>query len=351
MKISLNIVGAMSAHIRRQAQKFPAIVLRPLLTTTLVGTIFFTGCQMATAKESTSGFQGVEFFGSSLITRTELDKQLGLRPGANAEQIQRAIKRFREKLSQQHISANVDMASDEGGKYFVTVDVLETGVAGNPTRKLNFPHHIILSSEVPYMVFTELLARREQLSMEGRAVTESFDEAGMKRYSDEPCNRFADKLHRLVPDMQREFLNVINSDPDQDRRSKAIEVLNWTSDPVLLCTTLIPTIDDASEQVRTSADRFIAPRVKFLPPDYPFIELIEGFARQLSRPSHQDRMLALRSLLETAKTHPETIEIINEFAGERLKQLQQDSVISAVKRPAAQLLAICAQAGSNATKR
>lgn len=301
----------------------------------------FLGAGPAFAAQTVGGYAGVEFYGSSQITRQEVEKYLSLKPGASQEAIGRAIVRLKKHLEDRRIKANVDIANDDDG-LVVTVDVMDTGVpSGVPTRKLKFPHHVSLSSDVPFQIFDEMMARREQLLAQGRAVTESFPD-GIKRFSDEPLNQYADKLLRRVPNMTDELLQVVQSDPDPSRRSHAIEVLNWAGDWPDLCYKLLPALNDASEQVRVSAARFIQPRIKFLPEDFPFEDLIEAFSHQLSRPSHIDRVLALRALIESGRQHQITLYAIKEYDLDRLKQLDSMSVVASVHDPAHQLVQILA---------
>jgi hypothetical protein len=279
------------------------------------------------------GYSGMEFFGSSQVTRQELEKYLSLKPGASHEQVAKGVARLEKALEARHLKANVDVAND-AGSIIVSVDVMQTGVENPyPTRKLKMPHHVELSSEVPFSILDELLSRRELLALQGRPVTESYPD-GVKRFSDEPCNQYADKLMRRVPDMIDEYLTVISTDPDPVRRSKAVEVLNWAGDYPQLVYKLLPAITDSSEQVRASVDRFIFPRLKMLPPDFPFQDMIELFSLQLSRPSHFDRLLALRCLTECARQHQITLYAIKEYDLDRLKQLDSMSVAASIKEPA-----------------
>jgi hypothetical protein len=286
------------------------------------------------------GYQGIEFFGSSLVTRQELEKGLGLKPGASYANVVKAVERLQQNLEKRRIKSNIDIANDDSG-VVVTIDVMESGASGIPIRKLDSPHHVVLSSEVPFQIFDELMARRETLAQQGRPVKEEYPD-GVKKFSDEPCNQYADKLLVRVPDMTNEFLSVIASDPNGMRRSKAIEVLNWAGNYPDLCYRLLPALNDASEQVRASAARFIFPRIRMLPENFPFEDLVEVFSLQLSRPSHIDRLLALRCLIETARTHQITLYAIKEYDMERLKQLDSMSIVESIQKPAHQLVQILA---------
>lgn len=293
------------------------------------------------AKQAAGGYLGLEYFGSSQLSKLEMEKQLGLHPGASYQSGLKAIEHLQEKLAHQRIKANVDIAN-EGESYFVTVDVMDTGLPSVPVRNLRFPHHIALDSDVPFTILNDIMIRRESLATQGRPVTESFAD-GIKHFSDEPCEQYGAKLLRQVPAMRNQLLNVISSDPDPTRRSKAIEVLNWDSDPVQACVDLIPAIDDASEQVRASAARFLYPRIKMLPEDFPWPDLVEAFSHQLARPSHIDRLLALRCLVVLAKTNGTALHAIKVFDEDRLQEIEHTSVVPAVKQPAQQLLALTAK--------
>lgn len=305
----------------------------------LITSVFWALAPLTNAVAVTAGgYEGVEFFGSSQISRQEIEKSLGLKPGASPQQVAKGVERLERVLSAKHLKTNVDVANDNGS-IIVSVDVIPSGVESPyPTRKLKQPHHVALSSEVPFQILDELLARREQLASNGRAVNETYP-GGIKHFSDEPCDQYGDKLLQRVPGMVEELLSVVSTDPDPVRRSKAIECLNWAGeDYPTLVHTLLPAIQDSSEQVRASADRFIFPRIKMLPPDFPFEDLIEYLSLQLTRPSHMDRLLALRCLVESSKQQQITLYAIKEYDLERLKQLESLSIAESIKVPAHALL-------------
>lgn len=289
------------------------------------------------AASAGGGYAGLEFYGSSQVTRQELEKHLSLKLGASQEQVAKGVARLQKALESRRIKANVDVANDNGS-IIVSVDIMQSGIENPyPTRKLKMPHHVQLTSEVPFQILDELLARREQLALQGRPVTENYPD-GVKRFSDEPCNQYADKLLRRVPALVGEYLEVISTDPDPVRRSKSIEVLNWAGDYPALVDKLLPAVADSSEQVRASAARFIFPRIRMLPPDFPFENLVEHFSLQLQRPSHMDRLLALRCLTECAQHHQIALYAIKEYDLERLKLLDSMSIAESIKEPAHQLV-------------
>lgn len=315
--------------------KFPCLFFAALL-------IFLTlpPSSASSAHPEGYGYQGVEFSGSSQVTRLELERFLSLKPGAGVEVADKAIERLSAKLALKHIKASVDIAQ-EGDGYFIAVDVVDPTVVGVPSRRLTFPHHVALTSEKPFSVLEQLMERRRQLAEEGRPVSESYKD-GLKYFSDEPCNFYAQELHKQVPSMLMEFFSVISSDPDPRRRSQAIEVLNWVEDPVRISANLIAALNDADEQVRASAARYIFPRLNLLPESFPVNDLVEAFSNQMLRQTHQDRVMALRCLLELARQRPETIHAIKAFDEDRIKQIYSASVLTVIRSPAEQILKLCA---------
>jgi hypothetical protein len=292
-------------------------------------------------KDTGVGFQGIEFYGSSQIGRLELEKQLGLRKGSSLENGLKASERLRQKLSAKNIRANIDIADAADGSYYVTVDIMESVSTGVPTRKLQYPRRVDLTSDKPFLLLDKLFDRRDQLSAEGRPVLETY-ERGVKHFSDEPCEQIVKEMVKVVPILRDELFTMVRTDPDATRRSNAIEVLNWGGKYVDACYQLIPALDDASERVRVSAARFIFPRMGGLPDEFPITNLVEGFSHQLTRQSHVDRVLALRALQEIAKHHPDQIQAIKVFNEEKLKQLESTSSVPAIKAAAQGLLAVCA---------
>ncbi len=288
------------------------------------------------------GYAGIEFLGSPQISRSELEKDLSLKPGASYEAILRAVDRLKTRLQKRNIDAVVDVVKD-GDNCYVTVDVIEPGATGIPVRKLQSPHTVYLTSDLPFTLLQQMFVRIEELSMQGRPVGESVVD-GVKQFADEPCNQIAKKMLQVVPLMRAELLQVVQNDPDPKRRSRAIECLNWDTQPVQDCLFLIPIIDDGAQEVRMSTARYVFPRLKMLPDNFPIEGLVEGFSHQLSRPSHMDRSLALRCLAEVVRTHPYSGRAVQQAVGDRVQQLLSTSQLSSIKGPAQQLLDLASHA-------
>lgn len=292
---------------------------------------------IVTAAEKGDRFGGIEFYGSSQMTRMELDKMLALKPGAPLTAVEHALQRLSGQLEKRHVQANLELISVPPDQVYVSVDVLDSSVESIPTRRLNSPRHVILRSDKPIELLDELYARLNQLAAEGRSPTETYKE-GMKCYSDEPCSQLVEEIKRFAPDMRQELLTVVDSDPDPTRRVKAIDLLGWSGNVADTAARLIPALDDSDVSVRADVDRYLFPRLNLLGEDFPYQSLVEALSRQICRPSHQDRSKGLVTLLAIARTRQSTLREIKRLDESRASQLSQESILLTVKDPAQKLV-------------
>lgn len=301
--------------------------------------ILLLACPLFAADRG-GGYAGVEFLGSSLISRPEIDRALRLRPGASYENTIKAVDRLKLELDKKLVKANVDIIP-AGAEFFVSVDVIDTGLAALPNRHLEDPHHIGLPNEKPFVVLEELRTRLQKLDAEGRTASESYQN-GFKIYSDFACTRIGERLSHELEGQSPYLFRILASDPNNERRAAVVEMLNWAVDPVKNCQALIPALDDSDAGVRMGAAKYIWARVGLLPDNFPFDALLEGLSRQLSRPSHHDRIRAMAALAALAKRDSDNITAIKTFDEARLKEIAGCSVIPSVQELARQLLAVCA---------
>lgn len=286
------------------------------------------------------GFAGVEYLSNdSQTSRMELEKLLGLRHGASYESAERAISRLRDKLEQKRLKANLDIVDGEKDEFYVSIDIVRTGVPGDaPTRRLEFPRKIFLSSQRPLELLEQLEARRLRLQEEGRPTDVVYKE-GVKHYTDGPCDVIVGQLMLATSKIRGEIFQMIASDPDPKRRMAGIELLNWAGEPVRDCVQVVPAINDVDPDVRVVAAKYVAARLELLPDKFPWTRMIEAYAFQLARPSHRDRITALYALTALIKQKPETMYNVKVYSEERLKQLVEQSSIPAIRIGSQQLLA------------
>ncbi|HEY9789594.1 MAG TPA: hypothetical protein V6D22_04285 [Candidatus Obscuribacterales bacterium] len=292
----------------------------------------------AGAEHDEPGYAGLEFYGSSQVSKSELEKEARLKPGADLKATLKAASRLKEELENRRIQANIDVASEQD-KLYITVDVMEDG-AGASGRKLTAPHHVYLTDERPLSLLEDMSERAQKLAAEGRTYTRNFQD-GIEFFSDEPLNQLALKLQRCVPPIRNELFQVIGSDPDPARRSAAVELLNWDSNPVRNCYDLTAALEDGSAAVRAKVDRYLLPRLSMLPDNFPIQNLVEAYSRQLTRPSYVDRAAALQGLLAIVKAHPFAAGAVKVANEDKLQQLVSMSVLTSIKQPAQQLLEAC----------
>ena len=294
------------------------------------------------AAKDGSGFAGVEFLGSAQLSRLEIEKFLALKPGATAENAQKALVRLKAKLDFKHIKTNIDFVPGDNNNFFLVVDVVESGLTNTlPTRKLANPHHVFLTNEKPFTLLEQLRVRQDKLIEEGRPTDETYSQ-GMKVFQDPPSQRIAEQEIKELAGQQRALLTLIATDPNPNRRAAAIELLNFTPEWLPSCVSLIAAIDDSDTQVRAAATKFIWARLANFPDDFPFQDLLEALSRQLCRPSYSDRSKSLACLIALCKRDSDSITAVKEFDQSKLKQISESTILPDIQVMATQLMKVAA---------
>ncbi len=284
-------------------------------------------------------YAGLEYFGSSQMTRNEVEKTLGLRPGSSAQAVENGVAKLEAKIEKLRLSANTQIVIEPPDKLFVVLDFEERAGVGVPSRALRDPHNVILKSDKPNLLLEQLHQRLQRLEDEGRQYSESYP-GGVLMYSDEPASRIVVELRRYGPVMRDQWLEIVESDPNPAKRCEAIELLNWSAQSDDTCARLIGALDDSSYKVRASVIKFIFPRLADLPDNFPYGMLADSLVRQLRRPSHDDRSKALVLLLAIVGKQPMIIRPLKDACLADVEHLAQESQIAAVKKTANDLLAI-----------
>lgn len=293
------------------------------------------------ASKQIGGFAGIEYMGSAQLSRLEIDKCMGIKQGATLEAAQKAIERLKQKLELKHVHANIELIPADQGYFYIGIDVVENGLSTSlPTRALQNPHHVFLSNEKPFTLLEQLRAREDKLIEEGRPSIEEKYSDGMKYYEDAPSQRLAEQEVKELAGQQISLLRIVATDPNPNRRSSAIELLNFTPDWLKNCIYLIAAIDDSDPGVRAAATKYIWARLSDLPDDYPFQNLVEALSRQLQRPSHGDRSKALACLISICKRDSDSISVVKEFDEAKLREIAQNTTVPDIQRMATQLLKV-----------
>jgi len=304
----------------------------------VLAVIFVSFPALAKTEFNPNTFAGIEFFGSSQLTRQEIEKMLALKPGASADSLERAVERLRMQLERRRLESIVDIVSSDSG-LFVTVDVFDSGEDAVSSRRLKFPRHVNVSSDKPFMFLQLLHDRLDALSEQGRPA-QTVVKGGVLHYSDEPAEQIVEDICRFAPTMRDELVSVTVSDPDPVRRRNALELLNWYGDSDESAVYVMEAMDDSDPFVRSEAVRYLLPRLKERADNFPFDRLIELVSKQLRRSSHQDRKSALYLLLSFLRQRPEFISTAKDLDEARIKDIAESTQLAVIQKPALELLDI-----------
>jgi hypothetical protein len=304
----------------------------------IVSLIFSLAVEPSKASEGLR-YAGLEYFGSSQMTRDEVERNLHLKPGASEKSVEANAESLRKKLEKLRLAANVQIIVDQPDKLFVVVDFEDRPGYGVPTRMLKQPHHVITQSEKPELLLQKLRARIDRLIQEGRDWKETYP-GGVRMFSDEPANQIVTELRRFAPTMRDEFLEIVISDPDHQRRCDAIELLNWAGTYVDTCVQMIGAIDDTHIEVRSAAEEFIYPRLEKLPDNFPYDQLALALTRQLKRPSHADRAKAIHFIAALIRKYPTMVGGFRQTCEKDVERIANESQISGLRKSAADLLLV-----------
>ncbi len=323
----------------RSIKRFRTLQCLVATLTVLFIQVLSTTSKPAQAKDDKEAeYVDLEFFGSSLISRSEIENILKLKPGRSLSSVEASVEKLNREMDKRRLLSNVQTVVLPDKRVFVVVDLEERGDV-IPTRNLINAHHVMTKSEKPEILLESLRARLARLRSEGRKWTETYP-GGARTFSDEPASQIAAEIKKFGPLMRSEWLEVVQSDPDPKRRTDAIELLNWGGNYVQTCELLLPALDDMSHIVRVGTNRFIIPRLDLLPTDFPLTKLAAALSRQLDRPSHEDRLLALQTTRALLTVVPELTPPMMQATHKRVKELADESRIPPLKNAASEMLVV-----------
>ncbi len=294
------------------------------------------------AEPSSYTYAGLEYFGSSQMTRQEVESALHLKPGASSKAVERAAENFKAKIDKSRLMANVEIVSDPPDRLFVVIDFIDPCGAGMPYRSLTNPHHVMTKSEKPEMLLRQLRERLAYLDEQGRAWSDSYP-GGVRMFSDEAANQIVNELRKYGQVMREEWLETVASDPDAQLRCQAIELLNWGGQYVDTSARLIASLDDTDHRVRGSVVRFLFPRMSQLPDEFPWTQFAAALTRQMKRPSHEDRVKSISALLLLMKLKPLLIGPIMNACQKDAERFSKDSQITTLRKLSREMLMVFAQ--------
>lgn len=297
----------------------------------LTSVLYFCFGQAAFAKDSFGNFGQLEYMGSSLVTRAELEKMLHLSVGAKYASMEKACERVKKSLSDKRIICDADIVDGGSDALFVVIDVSEPGRIV-PTRPLSDPRYIKVPTEKPNLILKELRQRLTQLTYDGRSFKETYTN-GFKHYSDAVADEKTRELatYGNIPELKDAWLNIVQSDPIPERRVDAIELLNWAGNYPETIFKIMPALDDVNKDVRVAVAKFIYPRLELLPYDFAFGKLTSAFCRQICRPSHGDRIRAMACLSVLLRDKPEMVPPTRDVAQDQINLIAERTRIPPLK--------------------
>lgn len=297
----------------------------------LTAVLLLCACSHAWAKDSFGNFGELEYMGSSLATRAELEKMLHLSPGAKYASMEKACERVKKSLTDRRIICDTDIVDGGSDALFIVIDISEPGKIV-PTRPLSDPRYIKVPTEKPNLILKELRERLTLLTYDGRSFKETYSN-GVKHYSDAVADEKTRELasYGSVPELRDAWLNIVQSDPNPDRRIDAIELLNWSGNYPQTIFKIMPALDDVNKDVRVAVAKFIYPRLELLPYDFDFGKLTSAFCRQICRPSHGDRLRAMACLSVLVRDKPEMVPPTREVALDQINLIAERTRIPPLK--------------------
>jgi hypothetical protein len=304
-------------------------------------------CSNAAWADNVGSYAGIEFLGSSRISRADLERLVNLKSDANSQRVNAAALRLQKHFEHEHLRASIEVVSVAADQLALVVDVPDP-LSSIVTRRLNSPHHVRLTSEKPFLLLADLHSRLDQLEQEGRPAQEEWRDS-YKFYSDEAANQTIEAIQKFLPTMRKELLETVDCDPDPIRRAQSIELLEWGPEPNDTAMNMLAAIDDVDLRVRVECAKYFYARLGLFADDFPYDALVEGLARMLSRPTHQDRSKSLYCLLKLCQVHKEVVPLAKSLCERRAGELSKQSILPTIKQPAETLLSIFATAQRYAT--
>jgi len=187
-------------------------------------------------------------------------------------------------------------------------------------------------------LYAKIQARTMKLFNEGKPPNE-FVKNGYLNYQDGVISKWVSELAKSTPGHVENLIDILKSDHNEGNRAMAANLLNWSQgkmeETIHRASELL---NDPSALVRNNITRFMLHFVSTIRSNDVKSALVRVFLIQLERPFHGDRNKALYALLELARTSKKTAKEILSLGEKQIKYLRDQSILSNIKGPAAELL-------------
>ncbi len=222
---------------------------------------------------------------------------------------------------------------------FLTIEVIERGDEHRVEMKPAPTGDLPLADEDVRAVFARMDQLRSEGFESGKPAPE-LDTEGFLDFDDAELHALALELRELVPPHRLALIDVVLLDADAEKRGTAATLLNWGGDVADSIARIHSAASDPSSHVRNNATRFMLHYMDRVESPEVRAELIGELARQLERPSHGDRNKACYGLLRLLEAWPDDARLVAQEAGDALRTIARDSILSNVREPAEQILAL-----------
>lgn len=280
---------------------------------------------------------GFEVVGQRTLTREQILAAIGTPYQYDREAVDAWCRDLEQRLDLHYARCSPVRFAD--GDSFLVIDVVEKGDERRTRLRPPPEDEVTLANAEVRELFDRLESRQWALFEQGKPSHESSDE-GYLDYDDEEMHGYARRLRELVPRHRANLFAVIARDRDAEKRGAAARLLNWAGETADSIARVLPLLDDPSVLVRNNLARFLLHYVDQVESAEVRRAVVDALAAMLERPSHADRNKAVYGLLNLAKARPEDRAHVLESAGESLARLAEQSILTNVRDPAKELLAL-----------
>ena len=291
-------------------------------------------------------WKDVELMGHRTVDRDAILAEVDFRPDEPYATTYEDWKELAEHLEQTFGFADVQVSAVRfvGYEAFLVVDVVEAGDEDRLAYREAPAEERPLADERVEGLFERLSELRAQGFERGQPSPESADE-GFLDFADPDLHALVLELNETVPAHRDGLIEVLAHDSDRDKRARAATLLNWGGDVEDSIARVHAFASDPDTTVRNNVTRFMLHYLHLVDSAEVRSGVIRELAVQLRRPSHADRNKATYGLLHIAEAWPQDLPRIAELAGDTLRAIARDSILSNVRGPAEDLVELIEAGG------
>jgi RNAse (barnase) inhibitor barstar len=223
------------------------------------------------------------------------------------------------------------------GNAYLLIDVVEHGeedrltFRDTPTGSFDLPEDVVRAH-------AELQVLWDQLFEEGKPPAEIVTEDYLD-FRHDRMQQLAAKIRRVAGEHRELLVAALREDARSSVRADAASLLNWAGHPEQSIREVYSLVNDPDGTTRNNLTRFMLHFLDRVEAPETRQAIIEAMAWQLRRPSHADRNKSLYALLRLVEKNPADLTAVMAAAGDSIRLISKQSILSNVRDPAQQLLA------------